>query len=229
MSNSKLEIVLVDSPENTPSMNNSENSRAITGTQARKSAIKWTLVLGIILAAVLMLTTYILQPLVPKDYLIYLQVAEVIVVGYFIILVFSTISYRLVLTHCAPTANSIKSLVRTVGAIIVIAFVISYLSQNPIIAASISTISGLVIGFASSNLIGNVIARLYLAITRPFRIGNSITVFGQKGTVTDISLLYTRVILDANQDEMLAPNSSMVGTWLVLVKGRTNGAPVKTI
>jgi hypothetical protein len=28
---------------------------------------------------------------------------------------------------------------------------------------------------------------------------------------------------------MLAPNSSIVGTWLVLVKGRTNGAPVKTI
>jgi hypothetical protein len=39
-----------------------------------------------------------------------------------------------------------------------IAVVISDQSQNPVIAASISTISGLVIGFAASNLIGNVIA-----------------------------------------------------------------------
>jgi small-conductance mechanosensitive channel len=181
------------------------------------------------LGAILALTTYILQPLIPAVYLIYLQLGEVIVVGYFIIQIFSTISYKLTLTHSAPTANSIKSLVRIVGGIIVIAFIISYLSQNPVIAASISTISGLVIGFASSNLIGNVIAGLYLAITRPFRIGDRIMVFGQNGTVKDISLLYTRLILDISQDEMLASNSSMVTTWLVLVRSPRDGAAIKTV
>jgi small-conductance mechanosensitive channel len=45
---------------------------------------------------------------------------------------------------------------------VVIAVVISYLSQDPVIAASISTITGLVIGFAASNLIGNIIAGIYI-------------------------------------------------------------------
>jgi small conductance mechanosensitive channel len=44
----------------------------------------------------------------------------------------------------------------------VIAVVISYLSQDPVIAASISTTSGLVISFAASNLIENVIAGIYI-------------------------------------------------------------------
>lgn len=201
-------------------------SKTMTGKQARHSVVKWTLFLGFVLGAILAITTNVLQPMVPSQYLLYLQVIEVIIVGYFIIEIFSTISYRLALTQSTPTANSIKSLVRIVGAIIVIAFIISYLSQNPVIAASISTISGLVIGFASSNLIGNVIAGLYLAITRPFRIGDVIIVFGQKGRVTDISLLYTRLILDSSQDEMLASNSSMVTTWLVLIKNPTIGANI---
>lgn len=200
----------------------------MTGSQAKRSAIKWTLILGAILAVILAVTTYVLQPIVPTQYLLYLQVSEVIVVGYFTIQIFSTIAYRLALAHSTLTANSIKSLVRIVGAIIVIAFIISYLSQNPVIAASISTISGVVIGFAASNLIGNAIAGLYLAIARPFRIGDNIRVFGQSGTVIEIGLLYTRLTLETGPDEMLVSNSSMVTTWLVLVKNAASGASIKT-
>ncbi len=195
-----------------------------TVAQTKKSVIWWILFLGIILSTVLAVSTYMLQPLLPRQYLTYLQTAEVAVIGYFIIHTFSTISYRLALAHSTVTASSIKSLVRIVGAIIVIAFIISYLAQDPVVAASISTISGLVIGFASSNLIGNAIAGLYLAITRPFRIGDRIKVFGQGGRVVDIGLLYTRLILngsqgeDDNKDEMLVSNSSMVTTWVVLIK-----------
>lgn len=199
-----------------------KQSETMTKAQAKKSVIQWTLILGAILAGVLATTTYILEPLIPSQYLLYLQVAEVVIIGYFIIHVFSIISYKLALVHSTLTANSIKSLVRIVGAIIIIAFVVSYLAQDPVLAASITTISGLVIGFASSNLIGNAIAGLYLAITRPFRIGDTIKVFGQTGKVIDISLLYTRLILDNSKDEMLASNSSMVTTWLVLVKGADN-------
>ena len=108
-----------------------------------------------------------------------------------------------------------------------IAVVISYLCQDPVVAASISTISGLVIGFAASNLIGNVIAVIYLAITRPFRIGDRIKVFNGDVRVSDIGLLYTRLLLD-NGDEMLASNSSMVTTNIILrkkEKGEENQEP----
>jgi len=168
----------------------------------------------------------VLEPLIPRQYLIYIQVAEVIAAGYFIIRFFSAVAYRLTLAPSSPAANSIKSLVRIAGAVVVIAFAISYLAQDPVIAASITTISGLVIGFASSNLIGNAIAGLYLAIVRPFKIGDSIQVFGQAGKVKDISLLYTRVLLDDTQDEMLASNSSMVTTWVVLVRSESRAGKV---
>jgi small-conductance mechanosensitive channel len=165
----------------------------------------------------LALTTYILNPVIPELYLKYLQVGEVALIGFFAIHTISKISYGLSISYSEQTAKSIRSLIRIAGAIIVIAVIISYLSQDPVIAASISTISGLVIGFAASNLIGNVIAGIYLAITRPFRIGDRIKVFDGDGKVSDIGLLYTRLLLD-NGDEMLASNSSMVSTNIILRK-----------
>ena len=138
-------------------------------------------------------------------------------VGFFAIYTISEISYSLSIGYSEQTAKSIRSLIRIAGAIIVIAVTISYLSQDPVIVASISTISGLVIGFAASNLIGNIIAGVYLAITRPFRIGDRIKVFSGDGRVSDIGLLYTRLLLD-NGDEMLASNSSMVTTNIILRK-----------
>ena len=163
------------------------------------------------------LTTYILDPVIPELYLIYLHVGEVALIGFFAIHTISEILYNLSISYSEQTAKSIRSLIRIAGAVIVIAVVISYLSQDPVIAASISTISGLVIGFAASNLIGNVIAGIYLAITRPFRIGDRIKVFDGDGKVSDIGLLYTRLLLD-NGDEMLASNSSMVTTNIILRK-----------
>ena len=163
------------------------------------------------------LTTYILNPVIPELYLRYLQVGEVALIGFFAIHTISKISYGLSISYSEQTAKSIRSLIRIAGAIIVIAVIISYLSQDPVIAASISTISGLVIGFAASNLIGNVIAGIYLAITRPFRIGDRIKVFDGDGKVSDIGLLYTRLLLD-NGDEMLASNSSMLTTNIILRK-----------
>ena len=184
---------------------------------AKKSAIGWSVIFATSLTIILALTTYILNPIIPELYLIYLQVGEVALIGFFAIHTISNISYSLSISYSEQTAKSIRSLIRIAGAIIVTAVVISYLSQDPVIAASISTISGLVIGFAASNLIGNIIVGIYLAITRPFRIGDRIKVFNGDGKVSDIGLLYTRLLLD-NGDEMLASNSSMVTTNIILRK-----------
>jgi len=169
----------------------------------------------------LALTTYILNRIFPAMYLRYLQVGEVALIGFLAIHTISSISYRMSISYSERTAKSIRSLIRVAGAIIVIAVAISYLSQDPVVAASISTISGLVIGFAASNLIGNVIAGIYLAIARPFRIGDRIRVFNGDGRVSDIGLLYTRLLLDSG-DEMLASNSSMVTTNIILRKDEKN-------
>jgi small conductance mechanosensitive channel len=204
-----------DNNEESPSLRQEE--KVNIKKSAKESAIGWSVILGACLAIILAVTTYILEPVVPTLYLMYLQVAEVAAVGVFAIYIISKISYSLSLAYSEQTAKSIRSLIRIAGAIIVIAFVISYLSHDPILAASISTISGLVIGFAASNLIGNVIAGIYLAMTRPFRIGDRIKVFDEDGRVSDIGLIHTRLLLD-NGDEMLASNSSIVTTNIILRK-----------
>jgi small-conductance mechanosensitive channel len=74
-----------------------------------------------------------------------------------------------------------------------------------------------VVGFAAQNIIGNAIAALYLAITRPFKIGDRITVFGNTGVVYDIGLLYSKLLTDTG-DIVLASNSSMVTTMVIVNK-----------
>lgn len=191
-----------------------EENPAARRAQKRK-ALQQIIVLAAILAAVLAATTYLLQPIFPDQYLVYFHVAEVAAAGFFIIQILGSVSYSLALVHSEQTAKSMRSLVRIAGAIIVIAFIISYLSQDPVIAASISTIAGLVVGFSSMNIISNVIAGMYLAIARPFRIDDRIKVFGEVGVVYDIGMLYTRLSLE-NGDEMLTSNSSMVTTTVIL-------------
>lgn len=205
---------------------NNENDYSKTSTKragrrnAKKNAISSIIVLGVALAAVLIATSFLLKSVVPANFLQYLHVAEVAIVGFLATMIIGNSSYNLTLTHSESLAKSIRVLVRLAGAMIVIAAIVSYLSQDPVIAASIATISGLVIGFASSNLIGNAIAGIYLAMARPFWIGDIIIVYGETGTVHDFGLLYTRLQMP-NGDMMLASNSSTLSTQVILHLGRT--------
>jgi len=183
----------------------------------KNKALRQIIILAVILGIVLATTTYLLHPIFPDQYILYFHVGEVAVTGFFVIQILSSITHRLMLLHSEQTAKSMKSLVRIAGAIVVIAFIISYLSRDPVISASISTIAGLVIGFSASNIISNVIAGMYLAIARPFSIDDRIKVFGEVGVVHDIGMLYTLLGLE-NGDEMLASNSSMVTSIVILKK-----------
>ena len=198
-----------------------DTNKTLTNSTNRKTtkrlAIKRIIILGIILAVALTLSTAFLKPMLPKQYLIFLQVAQVSVIGYFVIEIIGNTFYKLAGEYIQGTAKSIESFIKIAGAIIVIAIIISYLSQDPLVAASISTISGLVVGFAAQNIIGNAIAGLYLAVTRPFKIGDRITVFGNTGVVYDIGLLYSKLLTDTG-DVVLASNSSMVTTMVIVNK-----------
>ncbi|MDQ3887984.1 MAG: hypothetical protein M3251_01790, partial [Thermoproteota archaeon] len=52
---------------------------------AKKSAIGWSVIYAASLTIILALTTYILNPVIPELYLIYLQVGEVALIGFFAI------------------------------------------------------------------------------------------------------------------------------------------------
>ena len=179
-----------------------------------RSLVKSLTTMIIVVTAVAVASTFIGQMLDPR-YSTFLNVGVVATIGYFVINSVANVFYQLSYDALTKNAEIIRILIRIVGAIIVISIIISYLSEDPIIAASIGTITGIVIGFASQNVIGNLISGLYLAITRPFRIGDKATVFGNTGIIIDIGLLYTRLRNDEGHI-ILAPNLSMVSTTIII-------------
>ena len=192
---------------------------------AKRSFLKKIIILGTILTITLTISTLLLKPLIPTQYLIYFQTVQVVIIGYAVIEIIGNTAFNLVVAtqQSRQTAKSIKILIRIVGYLVIAAIAASYLSQNAVLAASIATASGIVVGFAAQNLIGNMIAGMYLAITRPFKIGDRITVFGNTGKVFDIELLYC-IILMENGDTVHAPSSTLLTTSIILNEGEESDA-----
>ncbi|MBV9175795.1 MAG: mechanosensitive ion channel [Nitrososphaeraceae archaeon] len=187
----------------------------------KRSFLKKMIILATILAITLTVSTLLLKPLVPVEYLIYSQIAQIAIVGYVVIEIIGNTAFNLAVAaqQSLQTAKSIKSLMRIVGSVVIIVIAATYLSQNAVLAASIATISGIVVGFAAQNLIGNMIAGMYLTTTRPFKIGDMITVFGNTGRVVDIGLLYCVIIME-NGDTVRAPSSALITTSIILREGK---------
>jgi small-conductance mechanosensitive channel len=183
--------------------------------QTKTKFIRKIIILGIIFITAVIIIQFYLKPILPKDYLMLIQGIQVTVIGYFMIEVISNVFHDLTYDYLKDTSRSLRSLIRILGTIVIIAIIISYLSNDPIVAASIGTISGLVVGFASQNIIGNIIAGLYLAILRPFKLGDEITAFSNTGIIFDIGLISTKLQTSDNKI-VLVPNTSMVTTTIVL-------------
>jgi small conductance mechanosensitive channel len=214
--------LLMDNGEDKQDKNAKLNKRSADKSSAEKSSaekkgislIKSLTTTIIIVTAVAIASTFIGQLIDPR-YGTYLKVGVVATIGYFVINSVANVFYKLTYDALKKNAEIIRILIKIVGAILVISIIISYLSEDPIIAASVGTITGIVIGFASQNVIGNLISGLYLAISRPFRIGDTATIFGNTGIIFDIGVLYTRLRNDEGH-VILAPNLSMVSTTIII-------------
>jgi small conductance mechanosensitive channel len=196
--------------------NNSELNNTNSSSKKQRSLLK-TSIMMIIAIAVVVVASSLIGQLLEQRYQPFLRVAVVSIIGYFVINSLSNIFYKLTYDSLKKNAEIIRILIKIIGAIIVISIIISYLSEDPIIAASIGTITAIVIGFASQNVLGNLISGLYLAISRPFRIGEKVTVFGNTGIIFDIGLLYCKLRTD-DGDMILAPNTSMISTTIIVRK-----------
>lgn len=194
------------------SKNDNDNSK---NTDKKQRSLFKTITIMIIAVSVVVIASSLIGQLLDPRYGPFLKVVVVAIIGYFVINSLATIFYKLSYDALKKDADIIRILIRIIGAIIIISIIISFLSEDPIIAASIGTITAIVIGFASQNVLGNLISGLYLAITRPFRIGNKVTVFGNTGIIYDIGLLYTRLRNDEGHI-ILAPNLSMVSTTIII-------------
>lgn len=203
--------------ENTQQEKNNLVPHGYEDARIKRKALKGAAIIGGIIFLTWYLNSYVLSSIIPSWALMYVNIAEIVIIGYFFVEVVSNLVFRLTSSYLGENAHSIKIFVRIASAIIIAAIIISYLARDPLVAASITTITGLVIGFASQSLIGNLIAGLYLASTRPFRVGDNITVFGNKGLIYEIGLLYSRLLSETG-DTIIASNNSLVSATIIVHK-----------
>ena len=107
-------------------------------------------------------------------------------------------------------------LVRTVRLIVLIMFLIMAL-QNlgvqllPLIAGL--GVAGAGIALAMQGVLGNVVAGLTIIFTKPFRVGEYISIVGEEGLVADISMFST-VLSHPDLSQVIIPNRKIVGEIL---------------
>ena len=81
-------------------------------------------------------------------------------------------------------------------------------------------ISGLIVGFAARSTLGNAVAGVTIAFAQPIRIGDEIELRGERGTVEDITLLFTMLRLWDGK-RLIIPNDTLSTE---VVKNLTLGA-----
>jgi len=101
-----------------------------------------------------------------------------------------------------------RIMIRIIGYLIAIVSVISILASNPTLGISAGAIAGVVIAFATQNIIGNMLAAMTILNTHMVQVGEEITVSGVKGVVFDMTL--SHVIVHLDDDVVYVPNTLMV-------------------
>jgi small conductance mechanosensitive channel len=118
----------------------------------------------------------------------------------------------------------LRLIVRIVGYFIALMSVVSIIASNATLGISVGAIAGVVIAFATQNVLANVIAAVLILSTRMIRVGEEITVGQSKGTVSDINLNQT--VLSSDEEVLFIPNSLII-TSIVRRKKRNSRASVR--
>ena len=122
-----------------------------------------------------------------------------------------------------PVGHNVRAILRGVVYLILAIGIVSSLSSNPGLAIGIGTVTGIVIAFATQNLVGNIFAGVLLAIVRPIRIGDYVTVLLSAGEVKEIALMYT--ILEDGENWYYVPSMVMFSNVIKRKKAPVNKNP----
>jgi len=118
----------------------------------------------------------------------------------------AAIRLRVSATKYVALRRLVIAAVYVTGLIIIIESTPQLQSLSIAIFASVSIV-GIVIGIAAQSTISNVIAGVAIVISKPFGVGDFVTVRGESGFVEDITFRHTVIrLLDAH---MIIPNSSI--------------------
>jgi small conductance mechanosensitive channel len=144
------------------------------------------------------------------SYEIYVQAVLILVLGYLIVDSFSNAVFDYVTEiYNEGVAGASRTIIRIAGVAFLLTVLASIFNLSAATSLTVGSFSGLVVGFASQNVLSQVIAGLFLAISRPFEVGDVITVSGMTGEVMDITFMQTVLVTSDKSQEILIPNNTV--------------------
>jgi small-conductance mechanosensitive channel len=153
-----------------------------------------------------------------EPYRSHLTSAEIALFGIiFIELLVKAVLQRYERQNTRQIGVMVRAVVRTIGYMVIAIAILSILASNPALAVGVGSMMGLIVGFSTQNIIGNVFAGMFLAVGRPFRIDDEITVAGNTGRVIEITAMHT--MIEAQEGVVLLPNASMLTQIILRRKG----------
>lgn len=171
--------------------------------------------------------------LLPGNYILYLELVIWIVGVLLVTYLFSLlVRRRLSAVIGVDNASSLGFVIRVIGYALALAGAVSVFKVGLGEALAAGGFAGLVLGLASQDVLSNVFGGIMLLLSRPYKVGQRITVStwqygldfptyspkyfstdylipGYTGTVVDITLLYTIIQTD-ELAELRIPNSIMI-------------------
>jgi hypothetical protein len=146
-----------------------------------------------------------------NPYLVYIQATLIIIFGYISLNSVSKLIYmHFIKIADHPTAAAIRSIFRISGMAVLLSIIASIFNVNPTAALTVGSFGGLVVGFATQTILSNVVAGVFLLITRPFIYGDLIKVSGQTGRVKEIKLMHLVLESEDGINDILIPSGSIV-------------------
>jgi len=178
----------------------------------------WIIIYVVVMAvlqAVFQLIAGIYAPI--TDYKIYIDILLTLFFGWQIVKAFADVVALPVAKRQGEAAGkAVSNLMKLIGIGALVSALAGAVSGGPA-AAALGGFIGLVIGFATQQVLGQAIAGTFLLLARPFKIGDRIVGAGQEGVVEDITAMYT-VIRDAEGNKVLIPSTKLVGDILKIKK-----------
>jgi len=88
----------------------------------------------------------------------------------------------------------LRSMVKIILYVLLITIVLTVLGVPMTSIIAVITTAGVAIGLALQNSLSNLAGGFLILFAKPFRVGSYISVSGAEGTVTDINILYTKLM-----------------------------------
>lgn len=109
------------------------------------------------------------------------------------------------------TINGLKVIIRFIAILIIVLMIFSIFAESDQLILSISSVSGIIIGFAATEVVGQIVAGLLLITAKPFDIEDLVQIGSYQGVVEEINLNYTILKL-FDGTHVKIPNKKLLDT-----------------